>query len=233
MNYSHDKQNSISDDDGELESNASSDVGRFDKTMSSLAPYSVTKDDDIDDTTMSIISTHEVSLDQFLLQRNDLSIGSLLDSDVTLRYCCRLLASSFLLTGTPGQLMPDKLCRVSVKSLALSCLGNVLKFYPEMLFASLEKPSNENEKTEISQLISDILIFHSHSDPQIRGNVIMLVGYFLQGMFSRVKGSIGKKFSGSSITLENLMELILKVLINIFHHNLFILMSIKLLSHFI
>ena len=135
----------VLDEEGELESNASSDVGRFEKSVDmSLPPRLNLKEDDVDDTTMSMISTHEVSLDQFMLQRGDLEIGSLLDHDVPLKYCCRLLASSFLLTGTPGELMPDKLCRVSVKSLALNCLGNVLKLYPKLMFASLEKRDNEN-----------------------------------------------------------------------------------------
>ncbi|KAG8035544.1 hypothetical protein G9C98_006997 [Cotesia typhae] len=40
--------------------------------------------------------------------KKNLSIGSIDDSDVPLKYCCRYLSSTFLLTGTPGQLVPDE-----------------------------------------------------------------------------------------------------------------------------
>lgn len=198
----------------ELESNASSDVGRFEKPIDTSLPHCQDLkevEEDLDDTTLSIVSTHDVSLHQFMLQRNELAIGSLLDNEISLRYCCRFLVSSFLLTGSPGELIPDKHFRVSVKSLALTCFGNILKLYPKMLFASLKKVPRKDPRVEDRQMISDILLFFEHPDPQIRGNVLLAVGYFLQGIFSQNNGCFSKESSESSVTIENLMQLILKV----------------------
>ncbi|XP_008206342.1 huntingtin isoform X2 [Nasonia vitripennis] len=204
---------SIENESMELESNAGSDVGRFEKPIdTSLLHCSDPKEveEDLDDTTVSIVSTHDVSLHQFMLQRNDLAIGSLLDNDVSLHYCCRFLVSSFLLTGSPGQLIPDKHFRVSVKSLALTCVGNMLKLYPKMLYDSLKKIPRKDPQVEDRQMISDILLFFKHSDPQIRGNVLLAVGYFLQGIFLQNNGCFSKESSESSVTIENLIQLILK-----------------------
>lgn len=196
-----------------MESNASSDVGRFEKPIdTSLPSCPDPKEEELDETATSVMSTHEFSLDQFMMQR-DLVIGGLTDHDVALRYCSRLLVSSFLLTGSPKQLISDKLCRVSVKSLALTCLGNILKFYPEIFKDTLAKsPSKHEEK----QMISDVLLFADHSDPQIRGNLGMLIGYFLQGMLASNKTFFEEENPKDNITMENLTKLILKVLLYIF-----------------
>jgi hypothetical protein len=205
----------ILDEEMELESNASSDLEKLEKPVNiSLPSYLDIKDEeDLEETTLSIISAHEVTLEQFMLQRNDLIIGNLLDNDIPLRFCCRFLASSFLLVGTSGELIPDKLFRVSVKSLALTCLSNLFRLYPDIFFLTVEKVSKNDEKVNDKQMISDILKFVDHSDPQIRGNVSMIIGRLLQGIFANNKGYFSLEDSSSSITLQYLINLILKVFI--------------------
>lgn len=66
-----------------------------------------------------------------------INIGTFTDSDIPLKYCIRLLSSSFLLSGTPGGCIPDRNVRISVKSLALGCLSNIFSLYPSGFFLPL------------------------------------------------------------------------------------------------
>ncbi|XP_040360648.1 huntingtin isoform X2 [Ixodes scapularis] len=101
--------------------------------------------------------------------------GLYLDEDVALKYCARLLASSFLLTGMSGVVMPDCQVRVSVKVLAMGCLTRVLLLYPPALFLDLHVGQDEDE----AQKIWDVLEFVSHPDPQLCGQTALLVGHYL------------------------------------------------------
>ncbi|KAL3192992.1 hypothetical protein MRX96_058498 [Rhipicephalus microplus] len=93
--------------------------------------------------------------------------GSYRDADVPLKYCARLLASSFLLTGTSGMLMPDANVRVSMKVLAMASLTRALLLYPPALFLDLHITQVPDEDGD--QKIWDILEFVHHSDPQLCG----------------------------------------------------------------
>lgn len=53
-------------------------------------------------------------------------------------YTVRFIASKFLLTGVPGELLTDKAVRVSIKSLSLLVLGNCVDFCPHVLLLSLQ-----------------------------------------------------------------------------------------------
>ncbi|XP_044581130.1 huntingtin isoform X1 [Cotesia glomerata] len=119
--------------------------------------------------------------------KKSLSIGSIDDSDVPLKYCCRYLSSTFLLTGTPGQLVPDELFRVSVKSLALTSIGAIVGLYPNIFLMTLEKKLDVNKKDD--QMISDVLLYAEHCDPQLRGNVPMIIGYFLNTIYIKYQVS--------------------------------------------
>lgn len=66
------------------------------------------------------------------------NIGSFTERNVPLCYCARLLSSSFLLSGGQGGLMPDRSVRVSIKSLAVSCLAGILNLYPKVFFLDLD-----------------------------------------------------------------------------------------------
>ena len=65
-------------------------------------------------------------------------IGTILDSDTApLVYCVRLISSKLLLTGYPQGLIADKLVRVSVKTLALSCVGLAVALKPQIFLMPL------------------------------------------------------------------------------------------------
>ncbi|EFN76960.1 Huntingtin [Harpegnathos saltator] len=194
-----------------------SDVGS-EIEKSEKAPYSSllndqTKEEDYsEETTVSFASPKKSSVD-FILYETD--IGSFTDSDMPVKFCCRYLVSSFLLAGKAEHLMPDKLFRVSVKSLALTCVGYILKLYPHLLTMTVIKESsccNEN-----NQLIADILLFANHPDPQIRGNIAMVIGICLKSVFVQYGGSF-EKFKAECAIQERHKDILLgdmiKLLLN-------------------
>lgn len=170
------------------------------------------EEDYSEEATLSFASPKKSSLD-FVLYETD--IGSFTDSDVPVKFCCRYLVSSFLLAGKPGHLISDKIFRVSVKSLALTCVGYILKLYPHLFTMTVAKESSCNET---NQLIADILLFANHSDPQIRGNVAMMIGIFLKSVFVQYGGFFQNFETECSIqkghkspSLEDLIKLLLNV----------------------
>ncbi|CAK1594401.1 unnamed protein product [Parnassius mnemosyne] len=71
-----------------------------------------------------------------------INIGSSTDDDVVLKYCARLLASKFLLTGNKGGVIPDRSVRVSVKASSLTCLSEILRIYPQAMTMYLDKDAD-------------------------------------------------------------------------------------------
>lgn len=153
----------------------------------------------IDDTNISDGIPSEKSSPKFVNDKmddknvlyEDIDIGSFTDPDIPLKYCTRFICKSFLLTGHPSYLVPDKIVRISVKSLALACLSNIIPYYPEAMLMYLENVSAKNttansakysDKSENKQCISDILLFSDHPDPQLRGNVSCLVGNLIRSV---------------------------------------------------
>ena len=76
-------------------------------------------------------------------------IGSIDDFDVPLVHCVRLLCSRFLLTGHKQGLLPDRLVRVSVKTLALGCVGSAVSLHPAVFLVRLHKSSPVDGKSFI------------------------------------------------------------------------------------
>uniref|UniRef100_A0A8C5STQ9 Huntingtin n=1 Tax=Laticauda laticaudata TaxID=8630 RepID=A0A8C5STQ9_LATLA len=106
------------------------------------------------------------------LSRMKGDIGGYKDgSAAPLVHCVRLLSASFLLTGEKGALVPDKDVRVSVKALAISCVGAAVALHPEAFFSKLYKMPTEKE-----QSVKDIVNYIDHGDPQIRGTTAILCG---------------------------------------------------------
>lgn len=128
-----------------------------------------------DDITSSVASPHRP-----LMNLNKLDIGSLTDEEVPLKYCCRLLASSFLLTGVRGEVISDQAVRVSVKSLALTSLGLVFRIQPTYLFTEVTKVHSKDV-----QKLTDIILLHDHNDPQIRGNLSVVLSSFVKALITR------------------------------------------------
>uniref|UniRef100_A0A6I8NFD9 Huntingtin n=1 Tax=Ornithorhynchus anatinus TaxID=9258 RepID=A0A6I8NFD9_ORNAN len=124
-------------------------------------------------------------------------------------HCVRLLSASFLLTGEKSALVPDREVRVSVKALAVSCVGAAVALHPESFFSTLYRTppdsSGAAQRPE-EQYVSDILNYIDHGDPQIRGATSILCGtiiysilnksrFDVESWLSRVRGSTGNAFS--------------------------------------
>ena len=80
-------------------------------------------------------------------------IGDLLDRDIPLVHCARLLCTRFLLTGYPRGLIPDKQVRVSVKSLALACVSSIISICPKTFLAKVHKSSQAKGKPLLLDVI--------------------------------------------------------------------------------
>ena len=114
------------------------------------------------------------------------NIDAIACSGVPILHCVRLMCS-FLLAGKAGRVLPDSLTRVTVKSLALNCLGHALAIYPEAFLARVlpddddeSYASNEEEIVNSEQLVRDCCLFKEHSDPQIRGMIANVAGQFIE-----------------------------------------------------
>ncbi|XP_045472991.1 huntingtin [Harmonia axyridis] len=141
----------------------------------------------------------------------EVNIGQFRDQDVPLKYCSRLLAKSFLLTGVPNNLIGDKSCRVSVKSSAISCFASILRLYPQIFLEYLDKTVNLPQK-DVDQRISDILKYSSHHDPQLRGHTRILVANYLVSVIIQSRGhysnwlEIHSHEEDSNLKFENLVK---------------------------
>ena len=69
-------------------------------------------------------------------------VGSMTGSELPLVHCVRLLCSKFLLTGHKQGLVPDRLVRVSVKTLALGCVGAAIALHPAAFLIRVHKSSS-------------------------------------------------------------------------------------------
>ncbi|XP_012166671.2 huntingtin isoform X2 [Bombus terrestris] len=209
-NYSDLKIGVIDNETIEEGSDVGSEIEKSEKVYSSLQnePRDVDYTEEI---TCSIASLKKLSLDFSL---REIDVGTFTDPDIPLKFCCRYLVSSFLLTGNIGHVIPDKYFRVSVKSLALTCVAYILKLCPNLFLIPVAKEPNSNEN---KQMITDILLFASHPDPQIRGNISIIIGTFLKSVYTQYGGSF-KKFEAEItdknlcgiISLDNLIKLLLK-----------------------
>jgi len=106
------------------------------------------------------------------------NIDAVACTDVPLLNCVRLLCS-FLLSGEPGNVLPDSSTRVSVKSLALHCIGAALSLYPEAILARVLPKELQGEGSS-KQLVRDIFLLKNHEDQQIKGSVTAVIGHFIQ-----------------------------------------------------
>ena len=128
-----------------------------------------------------IIRTESVSTQEVrLLVERSFQIDAVACSGVPLVHCARLMCS-FLLSGNPGEMLSDSNVRVSIKSLALSCIAQAVKLHPEAFFVRiLPESSGESDEEELHrsspQLVRDVLLFSGHGDPQLRGSLAAVIG---------------------------------------------------------
>ncbi|XP_041641127.1 huntingtin isoform X2 [Cheilinus undulatus] len=133
-------------------------------------------------------------------------------------HCVRLLAASFLLTGQKNGLTPDKEVRVSVKALAVSCVGAAVALHPEAFFNSLYLEPLDGIPEEEQQFVSDILGFIDHGDPQIRGATAILCAAIVQAALTKTRFNIHSwlasvhRATGNPLSLMDLVPLLQKTL---------------------
>ncbi|KAG7222921.1 hypothetical protein INR49_015948 [Caranx melampygus] len=133
-------------------------------------------------------------------------------------HCVRLLAASFLLTGQKNGLIPDKEVRVSVKALAVSCVGAAAALHPEAFFNSLYLEPLDGISAEEQQYISDVLGLIDHGDPQIRGATAILCGAILQAALTKTHYNIDtwlasvQSATGNPLSLVDLVPLLQRTL---------------------
>ncbi|XP_075247399.1 huntingtin-like [Convolutriloba macropyga] len=95
-------------------------------------------------------------------------------------YALRLVCSEFLLTGEKSKLRADNEVRISIKCLALQIVAQVcaledikdLQLFLNINSLSIGEPQ--------SQFIEDVLLFMSHSDPQVRSGCVNIYGSILK-----------------------------------------------------
>ncbi|XP_053714041.1 huntingtin-like isoform X2 [Synchiropus splendidus] len=146
-------------------------------------------------------------------------IGHYTDQGVEpLVHCVRLLAASFLLTGQKNGLIPDKEVRVSVKALAVSCIGAAGALHPEAFFNPLYLEPLDGIPVEEQQYVSDVLGLVEHGDPQIRGATAILCGAIIQAALTKSRYNIHswqasvQSATGNSLSLVDLVPLLQKTL---------------------
>ncbi|XP_036790021.1 huntingtin isoform X10 [Oncorhynchus mykiss] len=105
-------------------------------------------------------------------------------------HCVRLLSASFLLTGQKNGLVSDKEVRVSVKVLAVSCIGAAAALHPEVFFNSLYLEPLDGETQQEQQYISDVLCLVAHGDPQVRGAAGVLCGAVIHSALNKTRYNI-------------------------------------------
>ncbi|XP_077461111.1 huntingtin isoform X4 [Stigmatopora argus] len=133
-------------------------------------------------------------------------------------HCVRLLAASFLLTGRKNGLIPDKEVRVSVKALAVSCIGAAGALLPEAFFNSLYLEPLDGIPAEEHQYVSDMLDLISHGDPQIRGATAILSATIIQAALTKTRYNIHtwlasvQSATGNPLSLVDLVPLLRKTL---------------------
>ncbi|KFZ60781.1 Huntingtin, partial [Podiceps cristatus] len=124
-------------------------------------------------------------------------------------HCVRLLSASFLLTGEKGALVPDRDVRVSVKALAVSCVGAAIALHPESFFSKLYTTPLEAMGEEYEeQYVSDILNYIDHGDPQIRGATAILCGTIINSILIKSRFDVEKWLINVRSSTGNLFSLV-------------------------
>ncbi|XP_043918860.1 huntingtin isoform X2 [Protopterus annectens] len=140
------------------------------------------------------------------------------ENEVPLVHCVRLLSASFLLSGQKNGLVPDEDVRVSVKALAVSCVGAAVGLHPGAFFSKLYRVPIEVYENKEEQYISDILNFINHGDPQIRGATAILCGTFIYSVMNNSRFNAesfqasATSSTGNNISILNCVPLLQKTL---------------------
>ncbi|XP_033756060.1 huntingtin-like [Pecten maximus] len=140
------------------------------------------------------------------------SIGSLTDRQPAIVYCIRFIASRFLLSGCKRVLKPDKTVRVSVKSLALTCVSSAVAMYPQLFLLNLFTDVSQ----DLDQEIQDVLLYANHPDPQLKGNTTQIAANLITAALKESRGNFIKWLSDSpgkvtDLSVQSLVDIILDI----------------------
>ncbi|XP_028391517.1 LOW QUALITY PROTEIN: huntingtin-like [Dendronephthya gigantea] len=141
---------------------------------------------------------------------------------VPLLHCARVMCS-FLLSGKSGEILSDRKVRVSVKSLALNCLGAIFKIYPQVFLARV-LPAGEGEETgdeSYQQMIREVLLYVEHHDPTIRGSLAVLLGNFINSSLVRSRydfetwsSDVCDQLNTDHVKIDDLLGVLEKILLD-------------------
>jgi huntingtin len=190
-----DTASEISEDgtEGSLDTDNDSVVGHHrsgSNTSGIVTQASSTDELNSDETEQDMISkdNEESELDQGENEGVDegFNIDPVVCGGVPILHCARVMCS-FLLSGKNGEILSDRLVRVSVKSLALSCLVAIFKIHPQAFLTRVVPGADDEGSNGDSnhQLIREVLLYEGHHDPIIRGNLALLLGSLLQSSLVR------------------------------------------------
>jgi len=116
---------------------------RMEQRHSSL-PSSGDEEDPMSQVVDAVESQDEGPPEKMVTSVRPGDVGNLTDADeLTVVFLARMLCSEFLLTGYRCGLFTDRQVRISVKMLALSCVGCLVDLYPQLAVTNLHKTSSE------------------------------------------------------------------------------------------
>ena len=138
---------------------------------------------------------------------DQLNVGSFEDKAVSLHYLARKLVSMFLLSEEKGELVSDRVARVSVKTLTVSCMTQVAALCPQVWSLALT-PGREDTLTSVD--MSDLLLYLDHQDPGLRGAVARWVCQVIRGAGLESGGRLGQWFTqeGGGRDLSEIVSLL-------------------------
>lgn len=118
----------------------------------------------------------EISEGNSMMQKLPSNSSNMYCRECPLDAMTELLCTQILQIG----IEKDRNVRVSSKSLALSCIGSILKIRPHSMFLTV----NGNTEKKVFEALS----FRNFYDPQVRGCVLILIAQYLQSALTAAKG---------------------------------------------
>lgn len=121
-----------------------------------------------------------VTQDVRMLVESSFEIDAVACVGVPMVHIVRVMCS-FLLSGRQGEVLPDSNVRVSVKSLALSCIAQAVRHHPEAFVVDVLPDDAEiaGQDHRDVQLVRDVLLFNAHPDPQLRAGLASVLSILI------------------------------------------------------
>jgi len=136
-------------------------------------------------------------------------IGHFEDEGISLHFLTRKLVSMFLLSQEKGETVSDSKARVSVKTLGMSCLSEVILLCPQVWTLPLFLDRQENLT---SVVVSDLVLYLDHEDPGLRGSAARLVFRVLRGACLESGGKLDRWFAEREQDQAELLTLVTDLL---------------------